>query len=108
MDTHVTSVPPACPPTGELHNNARMTWGKALLPWLPSPLEALQAALHLNHLFALDGCDPASYGGVLWCFGLFDSPKGSEGTPVYGSLATRPTDRHARRLSPEAYRSLPV
>ncbi len=27
---------------GELHNNLRMTWGKALLAWTPSPAEALQ------------------------------------------------------------------
>ena len=45
----------------------RMTWGKALLPWTKDPAAALEAALHLNHRFALDGCDPCSYGGVLWC-----------------------------------------
>jgi deoxyribodipyrimidine photolyase len=55
--------------TGELHNNVRMTWGKALLPWAASPQQALAAALHLNHKYALDGCDPCSYSGVLWCFG---------------------------------------
>lgn len=44
----------------------RMTWGKALLPWTKSPADALTATLHLNHRFALDGCDPCSYGGVLW------------------------------------------
>ena len=25
--------------------------------------------------FALDGCDPASYSGILWCFGKHDTPK---------------------------------
>lgn len=25
--------------------------------------------------FALDGCDPASYSGILWCFGKHDKPK---------------------------------
>ena len=30
---------------------------------------ACSAALHCNHRWALDGCDPASYAGVLWCFG---------------------------------------
>lgn len=52
---------------GELHNNVRMTWGKALLPWTKDPAAAYEAALHLNHRFALDGCDPCSYGGVGWC-----------------------------------------
>ena len=86
-------------PTGELHNNVRMTWGKAFLQWAPDPAAALRwgtprsraaevaaairvhphsalslpffcrAALHVNHRWALDGCDPASYAGVLWCFG---------------------------------------
>jgi deoxyribodipyrimidine photolyase len=28
--------------TGELHNNVRMTWGKAFLAWAPSPQAALQ------------------------------------------------------------------
>ncbi len=28
-----------------------------------------RAALHCNHRWALDGCDPASYAGILWCFG---------------------------------------
>lgn len=67
---------------------------------LPCLLAALQ--------FALDGCDPCSYGGVLWCFGLFDSPKSSDSTPVSGVLATRPTSRHARRLNPALYKALPV
>ena len=60
---------------GELHNNLRMTWGKAFLSWAPSPGSALAWALELNHKYALDGGDPCSYGGVLWCFGGFDGPK---------------------------------
>ena len=67
---------------GELHNNVRMTWGKALLPWVSSPEGALKMAVHLNHKFALDGCNPCSYSGILWCFGQFDAPKGEQG-PLY-------------------------
>lgn len=37
---------------GELHNNVRMTWGKAPLAWCASPQEALSAVLHLNHRYA--------------------------------------------------------
>jgi deoxyribodipyrimidine photolyase len=29
---------------GELHNNVRMTWGKAFLAWAPSPQAALRWA----------------------------------------------------------------
>ncbi len=50
---------------GELHNNSRMTWGKAFIGWAP-PAEALAALLRCNHRFAIDGCGPCSYGGILW------------------------------------------
>jgi hypothetical protein len=51
--------------------------GKAILPWTPTPDEAIAATCHLNHKYALDGCDPCSYGGILWCYGLFDKPMGA-------------------------------
>ena len=44
-----------------------MTWGKALLPWVADPEAALRMTCHLNHKYALDGCDPCSYAGILWC-----------------------------------------
>ncbi|KAK9817818.1 hypothetical protein WJX72_002689 [[Myrmecia] bisecta] len=94
--------------TGELHNNARMTWGKALLLWTPDPETALKQTIHLNHKFALDGCDPCSYAGILWCYGQFDGPKGSDSTPIYGSLRMRPTSSISKRLDPAAYRQLAV
>jgi deoxyribodipyrimidine photolyase len=57
---------------GELHNNVRMTWGKAFLSWARHPQDALDLMIDLNHRFALDGNDPNSYGGLLWCLGLLD------------------------------------
>lgn len=54
----------------------RLRRGKAILPWTPTPDEAIAATCHVNHKYALDGCDPCSYGGILWCFGLFDKPMG--------------------------------
>ncbi|MEW5306743.1 MAG: hypothetical protein WDW36_009186 [Sanguina aurantia] len=92
--------------TGELHNNVRMTWGKAPLHWLPAPLQALTLTQHLNDKYALDGCDPSSYGGVLWCYGQFDGPKAATGTRVSGSLRQRPTGTHGKRLDLPAYRDL--
>jgi hypothetical protein len=88
---------------GELHNNMRMTWGKALLDWTASPAEALRRLIDLNHRFALDGCDPNSYGGLLWCLGLFDRPFRPE-QPVIGALRARPLESHARRLDLVRYR----
>lgn len=87
---------------GELHNNVRMTWGKALLQWTRSSADALSLLIDLNHRYALDGRDPASYGGLLWCLGQFDRPFEPE-QPVIGTVRPRPTAEHARRLDPERY-----
>lgn len=88
---------------GELHNNVRMTWGKAILNWTANPREALAMIIDLNHRYALDGRDPASYGGILWCLGQFDRPFSPE-LPILGTVRPRPTDEHSRRLRPESYR----
>lgn len=88
---------------GELHNNVRMTWGKAILNWKPSPQEALAAIIDLNHRYALDGRDPASYGGILWCLGQFDRPFEPEQN-IIGTVRPRPTSNHASRLDTEQYR----
>mmetsp|Transcript_1791 Transcript_1791/g.4657 ORF Transcript_1791/g.4657 Transcript_1791/m.4657 type:complete len:702 (-) Transcript_1791:638-2743(-) len=63
--------------TGELHNNARMTWGKTVVHWQSTrygPDESLWQLCCLNDRFALDGLSPPSYGGLLWCFGWQDKP----------------------------------
>ncbi len=87
---------------GELHNNVRMTWGKAILNWTKSPQHALKMLVDLNHRYALDGRDPASYGGLLWCLGQFDRPFEPE-SPILGSVRPRSTADHARRLDTQAY-----
>lgn len=89
---------------GELHNNVRMTWGKAILNWTPTPGHALDLLIDLNHRYALDGRDPSSYGGLLWCLGLFDRPF-TPVHPVFGAVRTRPTRDHARRLDVARYRT---
>lgn len=87
---------------GELHNNLRMTWGKALLQWTRTPQEALRMMLDLNHRFALDGSDPNSYAGILWCLGLFDRPF-KPPRPVIGTLRPRSTRSHAARVNLDRY-----
>lgn len=87
---------------GELHNDVRMTWGKKLLGWTRNPEEALALAEELNHRWALDGRDPSSYGGILWCLGQFDRPFPPE-RPLLGLVRPRPTEEHARRLGLERY-----
>ena len=88
---------------GELHNNVRMTWGKALLNWTTNPRNALAMMIDLNHRYALDGRDPASYGGILWCLGQFDRPF-PPARPIFGTVRGRSTAQHARRLDPARYR----
>ena len=88
---------------GELHNNLRMTWGKALLQWTTGPQQALSFLVDLNHRYALDGRDPASYGGILWCLGLFDRPFNPE-QPVLGTVRGRSTKEHRKRMDIETYR----
>jgi photolyase PhrII len=90
---------------GELHNNVRMTWGKSLLQWTESPEQALAWLIDLNHRFALDGRDPASYGGILWCLGQFDRPFSPE-QPVLGTVRPRPTSEHLGRLDFGKYQAL--
>ena len=87
---------------GELHNNVRMTWGKAIVGWTPDPQAAIDRLVSINHRCALDGRDPASYGGLYWCLGLFDRPFTPE-RPVTGALRPRPTTDHAARLDLASY-----
>jgi len=87
---------------GELHNNVRMTWGKAFLSWTANAEEALRLMIDLNHRYALDGRDPASYGGLLWCLGQFDRPF-TPIQPILGTVRPRTTEDHSARLDPEAY-----
>ena len=87
---------------GELHNNVRMTWGKAVLSWTRSPQEALDMLLDLNHRYALDGSDPNSYGGILWCLGMLDRPFFPE-KPILGTLRPRSSKRHADRMDMPVY-----
>jgi photolyase PhrII len=87
---------------GELHNNVRMTWGKALLQWTADPRDALKLIIDLNNRYALDGRDPSSYGGILWCLGQFDRPFTPE-QPVLGTVRPRPLEEHAARLDATAW-----
>lgn len=76
--------------TGELHNNARMTWGKTVVHWQATVVSSDEILLHLctlNDRFALDGLSPPSYAGLLWCFGWGD--KAGAGGSVSTKWASR-------------------
>ena len=89
---------------GELHNNVRMTWAKAIAQWALSPEAAQSTLIDLNHRYALDGNNPNSYGGLLWALGLFDRPFAPE-QPVLGLVRPRDVAAHARRIDLAAYQA---
>lgn len=87
---------------GEIHNNVRMTWGKAFAAWTPDAVRALRISIDLNHRYALDGRDPASYGGLLWCLGQFDRPF----TPpnrIHGTVRGRAVSDQSTRINVDKY-----
>ncbi len=87
---------------GTMHNNVRMTWGKAFANWVDDPEEAMKIALEQNNRFALDGRDPSSIAGVQWCFGLFDRAFGPVDA-VMGKIRKRPTLSHQNRIDIAEY-----
>ncbi len=70
--------------TGEMHNYVRMLWGKNVMVWSPSYEVAFETLVHLNNKYCLDGRDPNSYAGILWCFGKHDRPWMER--PVFGMI----------------------
>jgi deoxyribodipyrimidine photo-lyase len=83
--------------TGTIHNYMRMLWGKKVLEWSASPAEAYRVLVHLNNKYALDGRDPSSWSGILWCFGLFDRPWAPE-RKVLGSVRYMSSENTARKF----------
>ncbi|HEY7513289.1 MAG TPA: hypothetical protein VIC87_02365, partial [Vicinamibacteria bacterium] len=59
--------------------------------------EAYRTLVHLNNKYALDGRDPNSYSGILWCFGLFDRPWAPERS-VLGRVRYMSSENTARKF----------
>lgn len=88
--------------TGAIHNYLRMLWGKKVLEWSSTPEVAYQTLVHLNNKYALDGRNPNSYTGILWCFGLFDRPWAPE-RAVFGQVRYMSSDNTAKKFKLRAY-----
>ncbi|OWK35125.1 deoxyribodipyrimidine photolyase [Fimbriiglobus ruber] len=88
--------------TGRIHNYLRMLWGKKVLEWSETPEEAYRVLEHLNNKYALDGRDPNSYTGILWCFGLFDRPWPPERN-VFGSVRYMTSESTAKKFKLQGY-----
>ena len=89
---------------GVMHNNVRMTWGKGTVRWMDDPEEAMRFTLDLNDRYALDGRNPNSIAGVMWCYGLFDRPFDPPEVRM-GRVRRRNLRDHADRLNIEEYRA---
>ena len=88
--------------TGRMHNYLRMLWAKKVLEWSASPTDAYRVLEHLNNKYAIDGRDPNSYTGVLWCFGLFDRPWPPE-RPVFGNVRFMSSANTAKKFDLGGY-----
>ncbi len=88
--------------TGTMQNYLRMLWGKKVIEWSATPEDAYQTLVHLNNKYALDGRDPNSYAGILWCFGLFDRPWAPERTAL-GSVRYMSSDNTAKKFKVDGY-----
>jgi deoxyribodipyrimidine photo-lyase len=58
--------------------------------------------IELNTRFALDGRDPNSSSGILWCLGRYDRPWGPE-RPVFGSVRYMSSENTCRKLHVTEY-----
>ena len=87
---------------GTIHNYLRMLWGKKILEWSPSPQAALDVMLELNDRYALDGRDPNSGTGILWCLGRHDRPWGPV-RPVFGSVRYMSSENTRRKVQVADY-----
>ena len=88
--------------TGEIHNYARMLWGKLVIQWCATYEEAFELLEDMNNKYALDGRNPNSYAGILWCFGKHDRAWGPE-RPVFGKLRYMTSQSMARKFDARKY-----
>ena len=87
--------------TGLIHNYPRMLWAKTMLLWTPSYEDARSWLFHLNDKYALDGRDPNSVGGIMWCMGLWDRPWGNK--PIWGGIRPMVTSRAKMKFDVARY-----
>jgi len=87
--------------TGVMHNYARMLWGKQIVRWAPTYELARAWMFHLNDRYAMDGRDPNSVGGIMWCLGLWDRSWGNK--PIWGGLRPMLTSRAKLKFNVERY-----
>ncbi|WP_411281168.1 deoxyribodipyrimidine photo-lyase [Gemmatimonas sp.] len=86
---------------GVIHNYPRMLWGKTMLLWTEDYEQARSWLYLLNDKYALDGRDPNSVGGIMWCLGLWDRPWGNK--PIWGGIRPMVTSRAKLKFDVAGY-----
>ncbi len=87
--------------TGEMHNYVRMLWGKNVIGWTKTYEEAFAILEHLNNKYCLDGRNPNSYAGILWCFGKHDRPWMER--PVFGTIRYMTSNSTGKKFDSKKY-----
>lgn len=87
--------------TGEMHNYVRMLWGKKVIEWTKSYEEAFSILEHLNNNYCLDGRNPNSYAGILWCFGKHDRAWAER--PIFGKLRYMSSESTGKKFDSKKY-----
>jgi len=87
--------------TGEMHNYVRMLWGKNVIAWSPSYEIAFETLVHLNNKYCLDGRNPNSYAGILWCFGKHDRAWFER--PVFGLIRYMASHSTGKKFDSKKY-----
>lgn len=87
--------------TGGMHNYVRMLWGKNVIAWSPSYEVAFETLVHLNNKYCLDGRNPNSYAGILWCFGKHDRPWMER--PVFGQIRYMTSGSTGKKFDSKKY-----
>lgn len=82
--------------TGTIHNYLRMLWGKKIIEWSETPEEAHAAMLRLHDEYALDGRDPNTHAGILWCFGKHDRPFIER--PIFGRIRWMSSEQTRKKV----------
>ncbi len=87
---------------GRMHNYLRMLWGKKILEWTAHPRDAVEVMFTLNDTYALDGRDPNSSSGILWCLGRYDRAWGPE-REIFGKIRYMSSENTARKVRVKGY-----
>ena len=82
---------------GTIHNYLRMLWGKKIIEWSETPEEAHRTMVRLHDVYALDGRDPNTHAGILWCFGKHDRPWVPE-RPIFGTIRWMSSAQTAKKV----------